>query len=501
MSTKFDWFQYEEVPSAEKKSFDWSQYEEPVKDLKKKSGLQEFQETPEYIGRGGRAGFKGAPRAITGLLKHGSKFLQRKGQEQAEKEGREVSPSEYKFTESIVKAFGLPDKLLEKIGLPTFNESLEKEYESRDKSFEVSPYEKGVETAGSFLGGAIATPMSSFGTGGRALNTGLAAVGVGAAAGLGGGPGEQTAAAIGLPALVKMLTLIKTGKLTPSGSEAKQLYEQGKKLGLTDKELTPILQPRFKKDIVGKIAQPTRRAERAIAASEGALGSLYEKLKDKSTNLPRATYQQEHKLMTDLDAIVIDLKKSKMKGPDKESAINKIEEMMQDINSNGIGADEIIATWQDVNDAVNWKSIKNGKKVLERIKKPMAEVFGQISPNDYKEFQNLNKMYGKLQDTASKVKPSQISSLMNLGEGSAVLKSLYDFAVNGNSKSLMTFMTYKGARLLATEALTNPRLNNLMQKTIISATSGSKAAAAKAIRDFEEALKEYPEIEKEISVK
>src|SRR5690349_4540795 len=75
--------------------------------------------------RGAAAAITSAPRAITGLLKHGSKALSKKGMDLAEREGREITPEEASFTAKMVQLFGYPDEFLEKIGLPTYGEASE----------------------------------------------------------------------------------------------------------------------------------------------------------------------------------------------------------------------------------------------------------------------------------------------------------------------------------------------------------------------------------------
>ncbi len=438
------------------------------------------------VARGAGSAILSTPRAITGLLKHGSEKLAEKGKEQS---GRESD-----FTKFIVKSLGYPEKLLKKFGVPTYEEISDwhrrkTEGLSDDEELpELSGLEKGLETGSAFLGGSLLSPAS---VGKSSL---LAAGGAGAAAGLGGGAGSQIGAAIGVPAIVNMISLIKRGKLSPTGKEARELYEFGKSKGMTDAELTPILQSKGRKDLLGGSAQPTRRAERAIEASEGAMGGLYSTLKDESSKLPRATPKQESRLLVRLDDVTTDLRKSKLPPDAKKSVIEKIDKMKSDVFENGLGADEIIATWQDINDTVDWRSFKTGKKVLGQLKEPLSDTFKELSPKHFREFEILNNMWGKLQDTSRRVKPTDLTKFVKFGEAGIFGHALINLATTGNPKALAIIAGQRGARVLASEMLTNPRLNNLMNKTIASMSKGTKESVQKSIREFEKGLREYPEI-------
>lgn len=463
------------------------------KPKKKRSSIKGIIESP---GRGFGSQLLGLPRSITGLIKHGSNALARKGRELAEMEGRDISEDESSFTSAVTAALSSPDELLERIGFMTPEEisSLWRSISEgvpQEELEDLSGIERGLETAGSVLGGGL-NPSRAFTKSGL-----LASAGAGAASSLGGESGAQIAGALTLPALAHAIQLIKTGKLSPSGSEAKALYEFGKSKGLSDAELTPILQSRGRKKILGGIAQPTERAASAVKRSETALGSIYDDLKSQASKSPLANTRQEGKFLIKMDKIVSELEKSKLPPDAKKQVLEKIKSFMGDVVENGIGTDEIISTWQDINDTVNWGSFKTGKKALAALKEPMSELFKDLSPSQYKEFETVNKLYGRLQDTAKKIRPTDSTKFVKYGEVGALISGIHQLATTGHPGVLTTLATQKGARLLATEMLTNPRLNNIVNKALASATKGTKQAAIKAARDFERDLREFPEIHEE----
>lgn len=478
---------------------DFSKYkreveEEPERKTSVKSGAKAFH-------RGATSAILSAPRAVTGLLKYGSEALTKKGKELAEREGREISPEEEKFTNVVNKIFSYPEKLLEKLGLPTHEEAREfvaRRMETPQEELE-SPtgIERGLETGGSFLGAAASTPIGSFGGLSRSALTGLGAAGAGVASGLGGEEGAQLGGAVALPAIVQLASDIRTGKLRPTGVRTKKLYQELKSMGLSDAEITPIIQTPLKQKVLGHLAKDIGRGKKAIEESKGALGSLYEKAKDKGTKLGKASAEEEKKLMIKLNALSSELRKSKMPPESKSQVIGKIEDMVGDIFQNGIGADDIIATWQDINQTVDWRSFRTGKKNLQEVKDMMSDTLQSISPELNLEFKKLNNAWGKLQKTSDAINKKK-SMLISMGEAGQMLHAITDLISSGNINALGGVASVQGAKVLASEMLTNPRLNNILNKLLIASSKGTKTAVNDSVKKFSEELrKENPDLYKE----
>lgn len=70
----------------------------------------------------------------------------------------------------------------------------------------------------------------------------------------------------------------------------------------------------------------------------------------------------------------------------------------------GTNPNEIIEFWQNINEAVNWKSTKCGKKSLAALKKPLAEALQDISPNLYKQFEDTNKLYSRFKKVSKSLR-------------------------------------------------------------------------------------------------
>lgn len=450
-----------------------------------RSTYEDIQNLPDYLARGGQTVVRSTPRTITGLLKHGSKFLADKGRDQAKKEGREIAPSSEKFTRGVERAFAYPEELLEKLGFETYGEAKKSlEQKSGADKFEQNPLEKGAVTAGEWLGSATMAPATTFGSASGMGTALLGSTAAGVASGAGADETTQLIAGLSVPGALKLTKMIQKGSLTPTGKELEALYQFGKSKGMSEAELAPILQSGRKRGLLGLFASKSKRGAEAIERSESGLGRIYEGLKEESSKLRPASVQEEKKLFEAFEKIQNNLRKSKMPTASKEEAIKRIDEMINNIAANGIKPDEIIDTWIDINKNIR----KTGVKELHALKEPLEDLFFNLAPKQKDAFLKTQKMWGSLQKTADKIEPTDVEKLLKLGEVGAMAKGVYDFVTTGDSKLLRGLAITKAGRHAATELLINPRLNNLTGKLLIAIKTGKEQYVVKAVQEIEKSF-------------
>ncbi len=502
MSSKFDEL-YSQATQKGSSKFD-SIYKEATKE---KTTREKSDRAAASFTAGGASSVLSSPRAVTGLLRHGSRALAEKGREQALKEGRDISEGENSFTNRAVDLLSYPDRALAKLGLPTYEEARAfsgkrlkgaSGMELPDQGDQTG-LEKGLETAGNIIGGSVVTPGGAFGSGAKALTTGLASVGAGLASSQGSGAGGQIAGAIGLPTLVNLIKMIKGGKLNPTGAQAKLLYEEGKALGLSDKELTPLLKSQTEKNILGTLGKPTGRVSKALKGSEDTFGTIYEGLKKEASNLPPISQPATNKIINRFNDLADNLRKNKLRGPGTEQTIKSLEDSVLELAAGGITPEELIETWQGINKNIDWKSLNGGKKYLNSLKEPMMEALRESSPQFAKKFETTNLLRSRLYDVANKYKPGKLKGYIEMGGVGALTKGLYDLVIHGNTGLLKAYAGKEAIQRLSNEIFMNPRFNNLTSKFLKSANPASKQATVRAFREFREGLKkEDPELYKEL---
>lgn len=322
---------------------------------------------------------------------------------------------------------------------------------------------------------------------GGATPKALASVGVGGLAGqsareLGAPEAVATGLEIGIPLAAPGIA----NKLSPKkGTEFAKIVEQGRKLGLTDKELTPLIQGETKTSVLGKVARKTEDTKKQFQSIKSKLGDSYDKLKSE----PIATEKLPNNMQVDLkkqfSTIRNNLQDTLGVSPDRQAAIDYVEGALTRLRNTRITPKTLIETWQDINRSVNWGKIPGGKKALSELKTPIMNTLETISPELARDFEITNNLYAKYANISSKLKPDLIDKIFTVGEVSGIVPAA-GAMIFGNPWPLVGLGGEFAIRQLSKEMLTNPYFQNVATKMVKEANAGN----FKAIKDLTKNAKE-----------
>ncbi len=332
-----------------------------------------------------------------------------------------------------------------------------------------------------FLGEGIAMP----GGGAKALATlggaGIAGQSVREA---GGSEGLASAVEIGGAIVPSMIS----GKLSPKSKTAKDTVNAGRKIGLTEKQITPLIQGEAKTAVLSKVARKGTKTKNRFSSIKETLGDSYNTIKSSpqaQVKLPNA--EQIH-LRKEFGNIRNELSKTLAPSPDKEAAINYIEKSLETLRNTDVTPEYLVNFWQDINKSVKWNSISGGKKALAQLKEPLAKTLKNVSPQLAEDFEMTNKLYSKYAEISKKLKPNLVDSFVNKGEIVSGIPSGLALAT-GNPMPLLALGGEISTRLLAREMLINPYFQNLANKLVTNFNAGS----AKGITTLVNQAKDYME--------
>jgi hypothetical protein len=295
-------------------------------------------------------------------------------------------------------------------------------------------------------------------------------------------------AATGTEIAGSIIPTIVQGKLAPTGKGAKDVVEAGRKIGLTEKQLTPLVQGEGKAAILSKVARKGEKTKKLFASIKEKLGDSYTNIKAQVANSGNVNAANQKILVDKFTAIKNDLNKTLKASPDKEAAINFINGAIKKVQKSGASPEELINFWQDINKSVKWNSIQGGKKALTRLKEPISEVLENVVPSAAKDFEMTNMLYSKYSQISKKLKPDLVDAFVNKGEilagAPAALSLIY-----GNVMPLASLGGEIATRLLSREMLINPYFQNIATKLVQNFNQGS----VKAVTETMKQVKEYME--------
>lgn len=277
--------------------------------------------------------------------------------------------------------------------------------------------------------------------------------------------------AFGFPSLAK--------KINPSKSQ-KALVEGSRKLGLSEEEITPLIQSERKQKFLGKAAPRRGRTQNILKRTQKALGNVYEGL-EKSPAAVNA-------LPTDASEKIIGSITDQLEN--FPSGVRKvIQEDFHDLLKKPITGQSLINFYRDINHYLG-----KGEQQLGILKEPIFKALESISPELASDFRLTNKLFTKYYPISNKLKPSLVSDLFGAGEAIRLLTGLS----LGNFPILTEIIGEHSARILARELLLNPRLQNISKK-IVSALNENKIPFANQLA--KQYAKEFEELDPEISEK
>jgi len=338
--------------------------------------------------------------------------------------------------------------------------------------------------------GRIAGRGAEFLGEGAALGGGLKTL-----AGLGGsGIAGQSLREAGMPESLATATEIVgsltssalEGKVRPRAKEAEKLAEGGRKIGLSEKQLSPLLQNETKISTLSKVARKNEKTKNLFSSIKSSLGDSYDTLKKMPNAQNRIPAQSQSDMIRKFADIRSDLSRTLNPSPDKASAIKYIDDALDNLRNKPITPEELMNFWQDINKSVKWNSINGGKKTLAKLKSPISDVLQANVPEIAKDFEITNTLYSKYASVAKKMKPDMIDAFLNKAEILGIPASS-SALIFGNPWPLAGVAGEIAVRTLATEMITNPYFQNISNKMIKNFDAGS----VNAIKSTMKQVKEY----------
>lgn len=219
--------------------------------------------------------------------------------------------------------------------------------------------------------------------------------------------------------------------------------------GLTDKEITPIIQNKKWLSALSKGAMKYERKEPWLKGIKGKLGNIYEDIREtgkKSGYLEgKNLYDFEDDFYNNLDKVPRMYRKV-------------IEKETEDLFKNPIDFTEL----HDFNKAVNAlvRDIEGGRAALGILKEPIEAAQKKLSPSLYKELKSVNDAYSQLENFTDKMTKKNWESLLGLGHIGGAIWGVLTL----NPALLKSAGLLAATRIGIRQLLTNPRLQNIHLK-------------------------------------
>lgn len=273
-------------------------------------------------------------------------------------------------------------------------------------------------------------------------------------------------------------------------------YDSAKEIGLTDAEITPLLQSDRKIDLLGPFAKKTKAAKEALKETEEGIGSLYKPVKEQAASYGDLTQEQLGNFNQSLKKDLENLNKTVEPSKNKNEAIEYLENSLTKLEGNIIGPDgkkisykfkspeDIINFFQDINEQGLWDKLKP-------VKDTIRKTLHQIDPVLGKKFDLTNEMFSKIKHLRQKVGVGEYEKLISFGERAAIVGTLAKGLIFGGGFGMAGVVLGEIlARRVATKMLFDPRWQGILKNTVQAAKQGSSKAGSIAYKQLKEKVQE-----------
>ena len=274
-------------------------------------------------------------------------------------------------------------------------------------------------------------------------------------------------------------------KLIPSGKGAKDIVEAGRKIGLAEQQISPLIQGEKKVATLSKVARKGSKTKELFGQIKEKLGDSYNSIKSRSDAKIKLPNSDQLNLRNEFNTIRNELSKTLAPSPDREAALNFIEKSLETLRNTQVTPEYLVNFWQDINKAVKWNSINGGKKALAQLKQPVSKALEKTSPQLAKDFEMTNDLYSKYAQISKKLKPDLIDSIVNKAEILATPAAGLAL-VQGNPWVLAGLASESAIRLLGREMLINPYFQNVAKKLVTNFNQSSMKGVTESVKQVQE---------------
>ncbi len=344
-----------------------------------------------------------------------------------------------------------------------------KEYLPSEEGF----VEGALERGGKLLPGVLAGPG---GVGQAVARSGAAAISGETAKKY--GFGEMGQAIAELPALLSP-GLAKT--ILPTKGQ-KEIVTEARRLGLSEKEIAPLIQAEKKLTIGKKFSYRGDNVQKVLKGSKEAVGNLYTTLEESAAGKNIIPKEVANTFFKDLEKPFAKI---------TDAAYKKIQPDYQKLIDGDITGEKLVNFWQKLN-----KYISKGDPELGLIKGPLKNAMKGVSPEFSKDFEIINDLYARSAKIRKALSPKDENIVMKFMEATAPYQVVGSL-LSGYYPAMATVLGEVGARKLATYSLTNPRFQNLGKQIVKAAADNKVQLADNLMKVFKKELEEeIPDYEK-----
>lgn len=239
------------------------------------------------------------------------------------------------------------------------------------------------------------------------------------------------------------------GKSLLPAPKQKNMVEFLRSKGLSDADITPIIQDKGKLSFFSKAARKFEKRDPLIKGIQEKVGGIYEGIRESGK---KAGYL-EGKELVDFEKAFHD---KLQKVPRMYRGL--VQKEVDDLMRNPIDFTELHDFKKAINAIVG--DVEGGKAAVGILKEPIEKAQSKMNPSLYSDLKKTDKAYSQLMDFTDKMTKKDIDNLISMGEAGGLLYG----ALTLNPKTLGLLGAKMAAKPIARKFLIEPKFQNIHRK-------------------------------------
>ena len=258
-----------------------------------------------------------------------------------------------------------------------------------------------------------------------------------------------------------------------------QIVAEGRRIGLTDEEIAPLLNSQWKTRLWARLARKGTRSQDVLRQTQQGIGRAYDLLRDSEVAaqpfaepLQRTTLANLYQRLRDLPAIV------------RHGIIEDTQTLLRELHLN---PRNLMRYRQNIQATIRSDPERYGQ--LSRLIGVIDEALLNSSPQFARAYHGINRLYEQFARISRAMRPTTFDMFIRGGEALAAIRSIVTLNV-----PLMTSIAGEAAaRSMARELLINPHFQQLGTKLVHALNRNQIGLAAKIAESMSKKIRPYSE--------
>lgn len=292
--------------------------------------------------------------------------------------------------------------------------------------------------------------------------------------------------------ILSVIPMVLSGRIQATDGERRRILLAGRRAGLTEEQLAPLLQTEQRAREVGSHTLETQANRTIMDQVRDAGRRLFNEITNRANQLP-LNQQQLTPLINDAKALRQDLLRTAGRTPKKQTLITYLDGVINDLEHGQMTGGHLINTYGDIND-MYMENVPSQKNRLQRLNRTITHTLYQADPQLARDFRHANRLLKARHDFINHVGWKKLEQSARQGLQQKLITGLITGSVLGKAGAAVATVAPSIQHRIANRLLMDPNWQNIRRTSAEAIIRQSPKLSALAYKQLKgKVSEEMPE--------